>query len=337
MVLYTSDITVINELIENGDLQADRVKIINSCNPLHIESITKFINIEEILAPIICDMLYLERLGDFIKTHKKIKHITTYIKITESDYEEVSQTNKHKKRKIAKDPLGEIVKIILPELVKTVGQRMRYINFKCIINDETKKLLCNVIINKGMFTFVGDEKYEIKAEDIFKELINVGALTGIITSGEVVYDLKNLKNLNYLMIIAKNEDDYLNIDDLYLEKLIMLSENVDIVYNSDTFVNYYVYSELIKDNAGKIIQLNAIVPVCDVSHHILYNDLLEEIHIMVHDHKDVNELCDIIDDNITKPITYVVYYDGFALEDYYSTLKKHGDVLFKDIIKSLSS
>lgn len=334
--MYTSDIDAIYSNIGDGNITSDMVRIVSSPRPQHLSILKLFTNIEELLCTLVLPFDKLESLGSVISSCDKLKTVSFMTFIPEP-LEDVSL----KKRKAVKfEHCCRAFKTYVPTIIRKLGSRMRYINMTITMMDAAENQFISVNMNQGVLYIGSNTRIPIASNKIFNALVACDSMQGLITDGDIEYDLDDVVSIPHLTIIARNESKSNPINESYLSDLIHLAVNVAVTYNSETFTEKYRYSEILfNGSSGSLKRINVIIPAYEIEDHIIWNPSLEEIHVLIADGYDVDEMKNILEKYSDRDIFYHVHYvRGDEDDGYWLSLKDtlhFGDVVFDDIVLSL--
>jgi hypothetical protein len=338
MTLYTSDVDIIYDGIRTGTIRASNIRILSSKNLQLSNLLSDFPNIEDILCNIICNYKELDKLASLISLRHKLKTVSLVVYIPESDIiQNQDKLPPSKKRRITQMTFYEkTLNNIIPNIIRKLGARMRYINFRIVVIDNDDTGYTEINLNNGVVFIKSNTLINYYTENIFHSMFEMSALKSIKTDGNTKYNLSKIDYIPEITIIAKMNIPECPIDISYLESLISKAEIVNIIYDSNTIDERYLYSDIIRRGTnGSLKQIRAIIPVIDVKTHIMLNKNLEEIHILVPNAIDVENIRDIINTYNYRPISYYIYYHQITDDQYWSCLANLGDVIFKNIVQSL--
>jgi hypothetical protein len=363
MSLYTSDIDAIYEDINAGKIDYNRVRIISSARPQSIKILEDFPNITEVFCPIVCPLDKLSNLGDLILARYNLIRATFMIFIPESEQDEEDPPVTKKRRLIKLSPYDRAIKFTIPNIIRQLGPRARYMKLDFQIIDADTTIFTFIMIQKGVIcmnsnaglkniivTVNGDRATQLDiseidlmisgenniANNIFQALVETNNLQGIITFGDAVYNLDSVDLIHEVTILSRNFNSEYPLNLTYLENLISKTEIVNVIYSDKTFQHHHIYSEIIKrGTSGRLTRIKAIVPINDVNQHITNNPNLEEIHIHIRNEIDIDLMKSIIQDHIDRPITYYIHYNHLNDDEYWLELKGLGDIVFENIIITL--
>jgi len=333
MVLYTSDVDIVYSLVANGIVTSNQVKILSSNRHHTLKLLEDFSDIEEILCVMTCPLEALSMLGDLIQSRKRLKTVSFLIYIPPV----IKQKSTQKKRRVIQSPTYQnVMKVEIPELIKNLGYRLKYLFIGITICDSMSSSCTSIILNKGLYNVLSNNSIYSETNNIFSELINTGALRGLTTDGHTEYKIDNITSLKELTIVARTNSENDPINKEYLEKLVAKTKTVTIIYNSTTIFENQYYSNILKrGTCGGLRKINAIIPVSELEGHIVANKDLEEIEVIVRHPDDVEDMKSIMQKYSERDIHYCVHYHKLTDTKYWLLLRGLGDVTFKNIVKSL--
>lgn len=338
MTLYTSDADAIYAGIADHTIIADTVRIVSSKFPQSLNVIEDFPNIEEITCSIICPLHKLDTLGTLIASRHNLKTLGLTIYIPQPDSSNKSADTTPKRRRITElTPYLKALKVTIPNIIRTLGMRMRYITLNLTVIDIDSNDFTIIGLDKGLFYVTSNKTLHIGTAPIFHALEATGALRGIMTDGHTRYNLNASECIPEVTVIAKLNQDGLPINPDYVENLISKAEIITIIYDPDTIEARYEYSNIILGGSvGTLKQIKAIIPACEVTYHLRRNKNLEEIHVMVRNIDDIEDMKYMMEKYSHRAISYCIHYvRNNDNDNFWTCLKDFGDVVFKDIVRTL--
>lgn len=342
MTLYTSDIDTIYSQIKAGTITSDVVRIISSEHPQSLQILKDFPNIEEILCFILCSFDHLLSISDLILERPRLTLVSFTVLIPISDRKAVAPPSK-RRRVHSTSCYDKAIKVIIPEIIKNIGRRMRYLTININIIDGDSNKITLIMLNKGFYCVgskTGSTSFESnRTEKMFQALASTGSLRGIITKGDSNYKINDIGLIPEVTIIARIDAKDNPVNDKYLINLVSKAEIVDISYSPGTIEERYIYSEIIrKGSSGSLKRIKGIVPVCDAEEHIENNKDLEEIHVIVRHNDDIQDMKAILEKYKGRAISYYIHYCYACGSKYWLDLQSLGfgaDIVFEDIIRTL--
>jgi len=341
MTVYTSDVDIIYSNLRNHTITNDSVRILSSDRPQSLSLLKDFPYIEEIHCNIICLPDEVNNLDDLICQCHRLTLASFIIYIPSSDDDESGSPPRKRLRIKRTTPYNNVMKQSIPNMINKLGKRMRYLNLTITVVDSDSVKISFLSLNKGIFCVVSNEGENDKTHQIFHSFAATGSLRTLITKGDSNYDLSKISSIPELVIVPRIFDEDNPINEAYLEDLVYRSETVTLLYDPQTINNISLYSEIIKyGSKNNLKRIKGIVPLSDVEEHIIINSNLEEIHTIVKNSNDIDDMRDIIDTYSHRDITYYIYYHRVDDTDYWSCLKNSTipvDIVFKDIVRSFIS
>lgn len=340
MTLYTSDIDDIYSGILDGTINSKTVRIISSNNPQSLKLLKDFPNVEEILCPIVCPINNLTTIGSLITSCHQLKIISLVLYISEAEKERSETPPPNKRRRITQlTAYQRSLRVIIPDIIRKLGSRMRYITLNMIILDVTSNDCTTILLSEGTFYANSNNLNNHNTSNIFYALNETRSLKGISTDGNIRYDLSEIDIIPEVTIFAKGGTASANdefITTKYLTELVSKAEIVTIHYDSKTIDERYSYSDIIRfGTSGFLKRIKGIVPAVDVKDHIRYNKNLEEIHVLVRNVDDIEDMKYVMNKYYNRAISYYIHYAKGIKDDYWVCLKDYGDVIFEDIVRTL--
>ena len=285
MSLYTSDVDTIYKNIRDHTINPDSVRVLSSTHPHSISLLEDFVNIEEIYCNIICHLDQLNAVTNLISHRHKLSRLSLIIYIPSSNPDTNSPPPKRRCLQY-QTPYEKILKNSIPDLIKSLGRRMRYLNLIITVVDPNNSNAAFIMLNKGTVCITSNNGESKLTQHIFTAIYNTDSLLSFVTKGDSDYDLTNISSIPELTIISRKFSDNNPINKSHLKTLFSLSEVITLIYEPHTIDNMYLYSDLIiQSSNGSLKQIKGIVPLSDVEDHIILNPNLEEIHTLVR-HKD---------------------------------------------------
>lgn len=335
MTLYTSDADDIYDGIRNGKINANEVRLISSSHPQSLKLLEDFPNVEEISCPIICPINHLNTLGNRISLLHNLKSISVLIYIPE--VEKSDDPPPTKRRRISQlTPYEKSLKTTIPEMIRKLGSRMKYLILSMIIVDVGSNDCTTIFFTRGHLYIDSNNLVHHSTSNIFKSLHSTGSLKGISTDGNTRYNLDNIDTIPELTIFAKLDTEDNHVNKKYLIELVSKAEVVTILYDPKSIDERYLYSKILKSGtAGTLKQIKGIVPAIDVEDHIIYNKNLEEIHVLVRNNDDIDDMIYVMNKYSDRAISYYIHYSRGIGKEYWTCLKDLGDVVFQDVIRTL--
>jgi len=325
--MFDSDIDSIYDNILNGNLLPESVEIISSKTPQSINILKDFPNVKEILCPIISSSDSFDTICTLIMSNRSLIKVSliVYVPIAETS---CSHRPYKRRRIIQLSPYQKLLKITIPNFIRKIGPRMKYISLAMMIMDDNDVNHTVISIDHGYYHIHSNENNHHGASNIFDSLISNIKLVGISTNGTIEYNLDKCPPIPDITIVLPDDINTLNAS--YLSKLISTAENLTVVNDSPSFESIIACSQLIlSSNPRSIKQLKCIVPIIHVNDHICYNENLEEIHILVSNSDDIEQIKYIMLKYSNRAISYFLHY--ITYNDNWSFLKNYGDVIFCDI------
>lgn len=335
VMLYTSDIDSVYASIHDKSITPDMVKIVSSNQHHTLKVLEDFKNIEEVLCPILFPLSLIDAVGTTIISRPKLKIVSflTYIPI----YDQSHEFPPIKRPRIKQlTPYRKLVGFRIPDIIRKIGLRMRYMSIFFNIIDLGNDTFTTILLDNGFLKITSDAPIYKGTGNILNSLILTGSLRGISTNGDIGYYLNDIKYIPEVTIIARTETKDNPINATYLRDLVSKSEIVNIIYNADSIHERFTYSDILKKGtSGSLKYIRGIVPILDVEDHIRCNKLLEEIHVLVRDTTDVNHLTNIMGKYNHRCISYYVHYHKTNDNEYWKCLKSKGDVILENMIVTL--
>ena len=335
MSLYTTDIDRIYSAIRDGNVKYETVRILSSPLPHSIDILDDFTNAEQVLCPLVCPLDKVDTLGLKIYNRHKLNSVSfmIFIPITKPN----TSSPAMKKRKIHQlTPWERVIKISIPAIIRKIGRRMRYINLAFQIIESDTDLELFVSINKGIL-YINMEMP--LTEKIFHALVETNTLSGIITNGDGDYNLVLERKeicVPEVSILTRCNDECNPINEEYLKDLVGGAEIITLVYTPDTIEERYLYGEILRQGStGSLKRIRGIITTSEAEALIKTNKYLEEIHILVRNGDDVEDMKYILETYEYRPIAFYIHYCKYNDEEYWTCLKGMGDVIFQDIIRTL--
>lgn len=351
MTLYTSDADDIYDGIRNGKINANEVRLISSSHPQSLKLLEDFPNVEEIFCPIICPINHLNTLNNRISLLHNLKSISFLIYTPED--EKLDDPTPTKRRRVSQlTPYEKSLKRTIPEMIRKLGSRMKYLILSMIIVDVGTNDCTTIFFTRGHLYIDSNNLVKMtkssplghsegvlvhhSTSNIFKSLYSTGSLRGLSTDGNMRYNLDNIDTIPELTIFAKVDTEENHVNKKYLVELVSKAEVVTILYDPKSIDERYLYSKILKSGtAGTLKQIKGIVPTIDVEDHIIYNNDLEEIHVLVRNNDDIDDMIYVMNKHFDRAISYYVHYCRGIGNEYWTRLKDLGDVVFQDVIRTL--
>jgi hypothetical protein len=338
MSLYTSDIDIIYDGIHSGNIDRNIVRIITSKYPQSLDLLRDFPNIEEILCPIVFSLKSTELIHSLIMSCHKLKKAVFIIYITKPELSDSPRPIK-RRRVTQLSPYHRILKISIPNIIRKLGSRMKYIMLDIMVINADNDNYTAISLDNGYFHINSDRNIHVGASDIFDALVSVKSLTGLSTDGNTEYNLDKILYIPEITITACNNTEDNPINREYLAQLVSMAETIVITYNPSTISERYIYSNILLENKSDIIKrIKGVVPCIDVDDLIYNNKYLDEIHVLVCDNDDIENMKYIMSKYDDRYISYFIHYLYQASNDndkYWLCLKNYGDVVFNDIVRTL--
>lgn len=337
MPLFTTEVLEIYQLLKENKIKNTEVRVISSRIPQPMKILSDFPNLIEVNCNIMCPVDCVSRLNHILEQVPKLKLVTFVISVDNEDEEEIEEP-KYKKQRIEIQPglkcseFDKLVKTYIPKLIENLGERLKYmtIGFSIIDSDDL-----HIIILKNGALMIASPKSDLLYETIFQTMIIHGILTGLAFKGNEIYDLEEAEYLGDLTLIALSDTSI--FDKKYLADLVYRADTIEILYTPQTISTYEFYSNvIIQGTSGYLKRIKSPMPVKDVELHLNSNDDLEEIHILVQNRDDVDDLKVIMRENSCRPISYVIHYCQYDDDEYWSPLKNtQCDIQFLNIVHTL--